>query len=135
MEKEFIPYELALELKQLGFDEPCFGYYNDLGGKQLAVTERDLRDSRDYINNTIEWFLAPIFQQAFRWFREKHGICGYVSPLEDGSAFYHMIYTNISAPYSNRICTLPEKWETHEEAELECLRKLIEIVKTYGGNK
>ena len=29
IEKEFIPYELALELKQLGFDEPCFGYYVD----------------------------------------------------------------------------------------------------------
>jgi hypothetical protein len=26
MEKEFIPYEQALE-KELGFDEPCFGKY------------------------------------------------------------------------------------------------------------
>ena len=24
MEKEFIPYEQALELKELGFDRPCF---------------------------------------------------------------------------------------------------------------
>ena len=24
MNKEFIPYEQALELKELGFDEPCF---------------------------------------------------------------------------------------------------------------
>ena len=28
MNKEFIPYEQALALKELGFDEPCFGYYN-----------------------------------------------------------------------------------------------------------
>jgi hypothetical protein len=27
MEKEFVPYELALKLKKLGFDEPCFGLY------------------------------------------------------------------------------------------------------------
>ena len=27
MNKEFIPYEQALELKELGFDEECFGYY------------------------------------------------------------------------------------------------------------
>ncbi len=27
MNKEFIPYEQALALKELGFDEPCFGYY------------------------------------------------------------------------------------------------------------
>ena len=28
MNKEFIPYDQALALKELGFDEPCFGYYN-----------------------------------------------------------------------------------------------------------
>lgn len=27
MTKEFIPYKQALELKELGFDEPCFTYY------------------------------------------------------------------------------------------------------------
>jgi len=32
MEKEFVSYEIALALKQLGFDEPCLGkfYYNQL---------------------------------------------------------------------------------------------------------
>ena len=28
MNKEFIKYEQALELKYIGFNEPCFGYYN-----------------------------------------------------------------------------------------------------------
>ena len=28
MEKEFIPFELSLKMKQLGFDEPCFTFYN-----------------------------------------------------------------------------------------------------------
>ena len=27
MNKEFVLYPEALELKELGFDEPCFGYY------------------------------------------------------------------------------------------------------------
>ena len=27
MEKEFVPYPEAFELKQLGFDEPCFGKF------------------------------------------------------------------------------------------------------------
>ena len=27
IENEFIPYEQALALKKLGFDERCFGYY------------------------------------------------------------------------------------------------------------
>ena len=29
MEKEFIPYEQALALKELGFDEHCFGLYEN----------------------------------------------------------------------------------------------------------
>ena len=28
MENEFVPYTLALDLKELGFDEECFAYYN-----------------------------------------------------------------------------------------------------------
>ena len=27
MEKEFVPYELAVKLKELGFDDPCSGWY------------------------------------------------------------------------------------------------------------
>ena len=29
MDNEIVPYEQALELKQLGFDEPCFLYYGE----------------------------------------------------------------------------------------------------------
>ena len=28
MREQFIPYEQALNLKELGFDEPCFATYN-----------------------------------------------------------------------------------------------------------
>lgn len=27
MEKEFVPYAQSLQLRELGFDEPCFGFY------------------------------------------------------------------------------------------------------------
>ena len=118
MTKEFTPYGRALKLKELGFDESCFGFYYDDG--ELKIKEGNI-SRLGYIN-------APTFQQAFRWFREEHGVSVYVSPLEDSSAFYHMIYTNITVPYSNRICSLPSKWNTYEEAELACLDKLIEIV-------
>ena len=32
MDKEFIPYEQALALKELGFDEPCFRWYDERWG-------------------------------------------------------------------------------------------------------
>ena len=74
MEKEFIPYELALELKELGFDEPCLGHYYTLDGEQWKfATERHLEfiDALDEIGKD---FIvdAPTYAQAFRWFREKY---------------------------------------------------------------
>ena len=35
MEKEFIPYEQALALKELGFDKPCFRWYDERWGDDL----------------------------------------------------------------------------------------------------
>ena len=112
--KDFIPYEQALELKVLGFDEPCFAiYYNP--SKEL------------FIGGTINPFtkeirtLAPLYQQAFRWFREKHTLGAIVSQFGWGieNEFGQIIH-NISDD-ENPLC--------YEEAELACLNKLIEIVK------
>jgi len=116
MTKEFVPFELALKLQKLGFDEDCLGFYDGFMYNEIAFGWTQSPNK------------APTLQQAFRWFRDEHGVSIYVSPLEDGSAFYHMVYTNINVPFSNRICSLPSKWNTHEEAELACLDKLIEIV-------
>jgi len=65
MEKEFIPYEQALALKELGFNEPCLGYYIELRNPQEGIL------TIDKCENNIDGVLAPLYQQAFRWFREK----------------------------------------------------------------
>ena len=59
MNKEFVPYEQALALKELGFDEPCFGYYDEGGNLYTEM---------------VEVLKAPLYQQAFRFFREKHNV-------------------------------------------------------------
>jgi hypothetical protein len=127
MEKEFVSYELALKLKELGFKERCLTYY---GEDKPMIYDGVTIHGWDHNTSFLNWTSRPTFSQAFRWFRDEHGVSVYVSPLEEGSAFYHMIYTNINVPYSNRICSLPSKWNTYEEAELACLDKLIEIVET-----
>jgi hypothetical protein len=120
MNKEFIPYELALELKELGFNEPCFAYYNI--DPYLKSPAFNLVKPFDH-----EWCLpAPLFQQAFRWFREKHNLFGQVN------IHTYFIY-NISNGDFKIVKKYDKLFETYEEAELECLKKLIEIVK--GGNK
>lgn len=61
-----------------------------------------------------------IMEQAmvFRWFREKYGLYSVIDGLE-GRLYYKITQTN---EYS-------KEYNTYEEAELACIKKLIEIVK------
>jgi len=120
MEKEFIPYKEALALKELGFDEQCFTYFNKQGS---------IRRNLQLVNFNKDYISSPLYQQAFRWFREKYHIIGY--PIFKGgkttetSWYDYIIYSEIDWENNNP----NQQWKTYEEAELSCLRKLIEIVK------
>ena len=124
MTKEFVPYELALKLKQLGFDKPCFGYYQYTRLKLQLPLIKSETQPQTYMGG--EDCSAPTFSQAFRWFREKYnleshikkdwqdGIClGYESMIECEDGIIDCGTYNI-----------------YEEAELACLDKLIEILET-----
>lgn len=140
MEKEFIPYEEALAMKELGFNELCVGIYHDNSGGEIKFTFGMFHYSkRNSQANTVSGTFigkkgcyAPLYQQAFRWFQEEHSIwvtfeyddcdcveddiCWYV-----GKCFRYgigpLFLTNELGDF-----------KTYQEAELACLRKLIKIV-------
>lgn len=118
VEKEFVPYEESLALKELGFDEPCFAIYVD---KQLHINAT--------YQNHLEfkgWVATPTFSQAFRWFREKYKLKYCIIPLvcEQG---YSDLYESRIHQEKHSISRIGN-YKIYEEAELACLRKLIEIV-------
>lgn len=118
LKKEFVPYQEALELKELGFDEPCFGFY--LAG---VIKVKEYKNSQNkntaFYNNTV--CSAPTFSQAFRWFRENYKLSGLI---EIGTQEYSFIIFD-EAKDSRKISSSMNG--TPEEAELACLRNLIEI--------
>jgi hypothetical protein len=124
MENLFIPYEQALILKELGFDEPCFRFKNNIS---------NIVEEKGWLNwNEVEKFVSlPLYQQAFKFFREKYDLqcwpevtgsnrysCRYDGNDETGKRWvgYLKDYNGQSVLYSK-----------YEEAELVCLKKLIEI--------
>ena len=114
-EKEFVPNAESYELKELGFDEPCFGlYHND---KTFYPTQCK---SHEQFHGQV--CSAPLYQQAFRWFRKEHMLHGQVN-----------IHTYFICDISNDGLKIIKQYDkltkTYEEAELSCLRDLIEIVK------
>lgn len=40
MKDQFVSYPIALKLKELGFDEPCFGYYTPMKEWMMEGTIR-----------------------------------------------------------------------------------------------
>jgi hypothetical protein len=127
MNKEFIPYEQALALKELGFDEPCFGYYYTLNGKDWKFAEKSEYYRLDEEINIGPKFslLAPTFSQAFRWFREKYQLFGGI--LSEYSYGGQIHAYHITGRHQGDISK--GHFNTYEEAELAYLKKLIEIVK------
>jgi len=132
IKKEFIPYEQALALKQLGFDEPCFAYYRD--GRITGVNKWDREDwgfhvitNKEITNITSEIVIAPTFSQCFRWFREKYGLFGYSYPNDYQKYGYRIVL--VKNPENQELFYDWGTKDTTEEAELACLNKLIEILK------
>ena len=123
--KEFIPYERSLELKQLGFDESCFGYWYT---EQEEFKKIDIQlSSIGFLEGEPDYILAPTYSQAFRWFREKHGLNSHIHQEKRNNYSYCC-----GQGYSDEIDGYQD-FDTYEEAEFACLKKLIEIVQ--GGNK
>jgi hypothetical protein len=150
MDKEFVPYQPSLDLKELGFDEPCFAYfyhhqeykilfdnptqsrdYNSIKvdvGSIFDNNEERVKKGLESLGDSVSRITSiPTFSQAFRWFREK---CKLHSNIYlDYGTFYFIIqkYTEKSKVIFDT--EAGDDFGTYEEAELECLVKLIEIVK------
>jgi hypothetical protein len=115
MEKEFVPYELAVKLKSLEFNEPCFGHYANAELVYDSHTNNEMQRFR---------YAAPTFSQVFRWFRDEHDIVSYINRFEDNTFDYEC-----NSPKFKEVIDFEDgPFDTYEEAELACLEKLIEIV-------
>jgi hypothetical protein len=109
MDKEFVSYEQAVALKELGFEYEKFYNYTS------PMTN-----------------LAPLKQQVFRWFREKHDLLGYI----DSDTMEH----GIEYSYHINILKQGDTWfnlyiDTYEEAEERCIDKLIKLTKQQDNGK
>ena len=119
MTKEFVKYDQAVALKELGFDEPCL--FHTLKG-----------EINFYNPFSLEYNIgvsAILCQQAFRWFREKHKQDSLVVPSGDSTGKTNGYYYEIVFDFSKENIE-SESFKTYEEAESACLDKLIEICKT-----
>ena len=110
MNKEFVPYEQALELKELGFDEECFGYYSF----SEKITLKSCFNRTPIILSGKKCSI-PLYSQVFRWFREKHNLESHVK--KDWTDGILQGYESIIECLDGYIDV--GTFKTYEEAELE----------------
>lgn len=135
METQFVPFELAVKLKELGFDEKCFMSYFKL----LRHEFEDFRSSSKITFNEDEPIKlltfsndefckiqcgAPLWQQAFEYFLNFKGMHGTVLYSYNGFFYYTISFigsktNNIISYDANNI----------NGARYACLEKLIELCK------
>lgn len=129
--KEFVPYEIALELKKFGFKEECDGYYyHDNYHRKTPeknnweITTPQTSFKRWYNDSIV---LAILWQQAFDWFRTKCNLDSYIQRC--GYGYSYQIYSNFGTDKNESIPSIGS-WEEYDKAKIACMKKLIEVFKT-----
>jgi hypothetical protein len=117
MDKEFVTYEQALALKELGYDDISWfdnqASLYDVNGEHTMYTNYGVM----YSGLSDGYIPAPLKQQVFRWFRDKY----------DAHIHPRRIMPNVYiAEYG---LWASKSFDTYEEAENACIDKLIEIAK------
>ena len=128
MNKEFVPYEEALALKELGFDEVSIGHYYIVDGVVMYFDTLS-SETNERLCKKENFIKAPTYSQAFRWFREEHNIDCYIEK-DRKNRYWFYITVNTLINKSSKFC-----YHRYEKAELACLRKLIEIVNQNKNDK
>lgn len=106
MEDDFVTYEQAVKLKELGFDWKCKNYYSyeDKALKEIAC-----------INHNREKFLricsAPTIAQAAKWLRDVKGIKVYALYEYFAEKWYYHCGLNV-----NRTKCSDASYATYESA-------------------
>ena len=159
MNNLFVPFEQALHLKELGFNQECFGYYTLAEVRDYKNNGLDIRN--EIVLNTLNGYRkyddeiqtsAPLYQQAFRWLRNQYMTKRYINErgdyiegnffnlplilpngyeikLLEQSTSYTIVGGREIPFYAEPEAVYKETTESYESAELACLKKLIEVIK------
>jgi hypothetical protein len=125
--KEFIPYEQSVLLKELGLKVKSPYYYNPNGVLLMKSFECDDETESVNVKNIIEYWDSvikdridvPTFSQAFEFFRKKYNVHMYPTKYDETKWWVNW------STWTSKV------FDTYEEAELDCLKKLIEIAQTH----
>ena len=118
MKDQFVTYEIALKLKELDFNEECFGWYNydklQLFGHDCLLDGYAGEEDRPF---------APTWQQAIDWFRVKYNIHIKISFV---GKYWYEYKKGYGAIYINDKTHIKDSYEEAREASILKVINIIE---------
>lgn len=119
---KYVPHDLAVKLKKIGYNEPCNGYYRKLLGSDEVISHNNFEKfftNSDLDNTKYDYVTIPVYQDVFDWIFNKYKMYSYI----EGSYPWFRYYIN----------TEDDRIEGHKEMDLadaryNCLDKLLEII-------
>lgn len=132
MKDLFVSYEQAVQLKELGFNDPCLRVGNPNGHtmwKFIDVGDVEGVDIGDIMKEKFDdrFVEIPLKQQTLQWFREKYGYFCEIF-VDDNKTFGFLITYFVEDGRADK--PIQRGYNSYEEAESVCIDKLIEIIKT-----
>ncbi len=139
MKKQFVSYEIALALKEVGFNEPCIFGYNDYNALKanIAITNADT-DDKISNNRFYSNLKAPLWQQVIDWFRIKYKLSIEIDLIDNSKEFYYeysIVCSNNRQYDDEHMIEQAEilynnlKFKSYEDAREAAILKTIELCK------
>lgn len=129
MKDFFVPYEIAVILKDKGFNEPCMACYDKLN--MFSTYSPSIFEPKNY-NTSGYCCSAPLYQQVLTWLRKVHGIqlfndCTYYDGFHYG---YKWIKSNgdYGEWWKDNDGESPDGWDTPEEALNEAIKETLKLI-------
>jgi len=107
MEKLFVSYSIALELKKKGFDEDVIAYYDVQDNNKLKPIPSGEEINSFHANRNKLMVASPLYQQVLDWLRNTHTI----DICHELDFYNHPIHTNGDWKYMGYECCI---WKNRE---------------------
>lgn len=124
MKHLFVPYDIARQLKEKGFNKECFGIYGN--NKDLILDDEWLYSTNVETMSETENPTAPLYQQVIDWFREKHGIMVYADYAFENKGKFFGAYCGLNGKYSDTEIT--DKQNSYYEALTKAIEAALKLI-------
>lgn len=122
---DFVSYELAVKLKECGFDEPCDHYYARRGIIGNSFRLYDAYSGMKHQNSKYSTASAPTLAHAQKWLREKKKMHCQVLLNGVRSMYFWQVMELVD---NGKYADSTHQYDVYEDAMGDCISAALELI-------